>query len=84
MEELESLKEARQKVVGSKQTFRAIEKGEAEKVFVAKDADAKVVDPIVQQCQQKGIELYYASSMSELGRSCGIKIGAASAAIVNN
>ena len=80
--ELESLKEARRKVVGSKQTFRAIEREEAKKVYVAKDAEAKVIDPIVKLCQDKGVEWEYANSMNELGSRCGIKVGAASAAIL--
>lgn len=82
MEKLESLKEARQKVVGSKQTFRALEKEEARMVFVAHDADAKVVEPIIRQCQEKDVEWDYAGSMAELGKMCGIKVGAASAALL--
>jgi len=80
--ELESLKKARLKVVGSKQTYRAIEKGEAQVVYIAEDADAKVADPIIQLCREKGIKWYYAGQMSELGQNCGIRVGAASAAII--
>ena len=68
--------------VGSKQTKLAIENGQAIKVFVARDAEARLVDPIVQQCTEKGIPVVRAVSMSELGKACGIQVGAAVAAIV--
>ncbi len=80
--EAKSLKEARRKVVGTKQTYRAVENGEARTVFVAEDAEDKVKEPVVQLCQEKGIEWHYAGSMAELGEQCGIKVGAASAAVI--
>ena len=69
--------------VGSKQTRLAIDNGEALKVFVARDADAKLVEPIIDQCRDKGIPLVRAVSMRELGKACGIQVGAAAAAMVH-
>ncbi len=80
--EAEALKKARRKVVGSKQTYRAVENGEARKVYIAEDAESKVVDPIIQRCKENSIDWYYISSMQELGQKCGIKVGAASAAVI--
>ncbi len=79
----ESLKEARRKVIGSKQTYRAVEKEEARVVFIAEDAESKVVEPIIQLCREKGIDWHYGGNMAELGQKCGIKVGAASAAIID-
>ena len=68
--------------VGTKQTRLAIERGEAEKVFIANDAEPKLVEPIVQRCQELGIPLVSDSSMRELGKACGIQVGAAAAALL--
>lgn len=68
--------------VGAKQTKLAIEKGEAVKVFIAGDADANLVAPIAERCKELGIPLVNVISMRELGKACGIQVGAAAAALV--
>ena len=79
---IEQLKEARHKVVGTKQTLTALEKGEALAVFVADDADEKVITPVITLCEARGVELHHVESMLELGKLCGIKVKAATAAIL--
>lgn len=79
MEEL--LSSARRKVVGTKQTIKALEKGEVLQVFVARDAEEKVIRPVVSLCEANNIEPQFVDSMHELGRICGIKVKAATAAI---
>ncbi|MEW5783696.1 MAG: ribosomal L7Ae/L30e/S12e/Gadd45 family protein [Bacillota bacterium] len=79
---LEQLKDARQKVVGTKQTLKALEKGEALAVFIAGDADPKVSGPVIALCETRGVALHYVDSMLELGKLCGIKVKAATAAIL--
>lgn len=68
--------------VGTKQTKLALEKGEAQKVFIADDADEKLVSPIVELCRELGIPLVSVDSMRELGKACGIQVGAAAAALI--
>lgn len=68
--------------VGTKQTKLAIEKGEAVQVFIAGDADTKLVEPIAERCRELGIPLIGIVSMRELGKVCGIQVGAAAAAVV--
>lgn len=68
-------------MVGSKQTLKALEKGEAQLVFIARDAEDKVTGPVLQICQTDGIEFYYVETMFKLGKMCGIKVKAAVAAI---
>lgn len=70
------------KVVGAKQTLKALAKGQAQSVYIAKDADSKVVTPIAEQCVQQQVEVVYMESMSELGRACLIDVGAAVASII--
>ncbi len=80
----DDIKGARQVVVGTKQTMKALENGEAQKVFVARDAEEKVARPVVSLCEEKGIEVRHIDTMYELGKMCGIKVKAASAAIIDN
>ncbi len=78
---MERLKNARIKVVGTKQTQKAIEKDQTQVVYVAKDAEERIVSPIIRLCEDKNLELVLVDSMAELGKACGIKVGAAAAAI---
>lgn len=77
------LKNAQSRVVGAKQTLKALEKGMARKVFIAKDADEKVVRPVIYLCDEHHIRPHYVNSMYELGKLCGIKVKAAVAAITD-
>lgn len=78
----ETLKKSKHKTVGIKQTLRALEKGNVFRVYIAKDAEMHVLRPIVEQCRNKGIELLEIQTMTELGKACGIEVGAAVAALL--
>jgi len=69
--------------VGTKQTTKAVENGTAAKVFVARDADPKLTGKIAALAKKHNVELVYVDSMKQLGKACGIDVGAAMAAIVN-
>jgi len=79
---LERLKTAEYRAVGTHQTAKAIERGRARLVFVAADADRRVVQAVVAAGRERGLELIEVSSMKELGRACGIAVGAAAAAVL--
>lgn len=79
---LEDLKGAR-KVVGIKQSEKAVASGEATKVYVARDAHERVTAPFVKLCEDAGIEIIYADTMSALGHACGIDVGAAVVAVLD-
>ncbi len=78
----ERLLSSRKKTVGAKQTLKALERGQAKVVFVAKDADRFVVDPILQLGLQKGIPIIQVETMQSLGKACRIEVGCAVAAIL--
>ncbi|RKD30941.1 ribosomal L7Ae/L30e/S12e/Gadd45 family protein [Thermohalobacter berrensis] len=78
---LSKLKDVK-KVVGTKQTKRAVKNDEAELVFIAKDADAHVTADLIQLCKEKSVEMVYVDTMKELGKACQIDVKAASAAII--
>jgi large subunit ribosomal protein L7A len=68
--------------IGTKQTMKAIESGIAVEVFVAQDADPRLIAQVVQLCEQRGVKLTQVDTMRNLGRTCGIEVGAAMAAVV--
>ena len=70
------------KVVGIKQTRKAVLSGIALEVFVARDAEKRIVAPALDACEQMGLSVTWIETMSELGRACGIEVGAAVAALV--
>ena len=76
---LEELKQA-QKVVGSKQARRALRDGRAKKIYIARDADPRMLQPLVQEAVHAGVRVEQADSMKLLGEACGIAVGAAIAA----
>lgn len=71
------------KVVGAKQTIKMIKDNKASIVYLAKDAEAKVIKPIEGLCIQNNVKYIYIESMKELGQMCGIDVGAATAALIN-
>ena len=73
---------ATKKVAGYKQTMNTIEKGSAELVYLAKDAEEKIRTPILEACRVKGIPVVDSDSMNDLGKAVGIQIGTAVAAII--
>jgi large subunit ribosomal protein L7A len=76
-----SLKLPAKRIVGAKQTLKAAKGGIADIVYLAKDADPKVTVPIVEACKQTNTEIVYVNTMEELGKMCGIDVGAATACV---
>ena len=70
------------KVVGVKQTKRALNDGRAGRVFLAEDADPRVTEPVEALCAEKGVGVERVPSMKELGGACGIAVGSAVAALL--
>lgn len=79
---LDRIREANRKAVGLNQTTKAIEHGAAREVFVARDADQRLVSRIAALAQQHNIPLVWVETMRQLGEACNIQVGAATAAIV--
>lgn len=68
------------KVIGKKQTQKALSKGQVKKIYIAQDADKTVINGIVNICKDKNIEIIYIESMKKLGKNFGIDVKAAVAA----
>lgn len=69
------------RLVGLKQSLRAIDEGLVKKAFVAKDAAPNIYNKIVIACSKNSIEIEYVDTMKELGGICGIDVGAAVAVL---
>ena len=62
------------KVIGIKQSTKLIKNGEGKVLYVAKDANAKLISPIIQLAEEKNIEIVEVSTMKELGKIGGIDV----------
>ena len=79
---LDELKTAGAKVVGVKQTAKALQKNMASGVYVAADAEERITAPIKAECEKQNVTCLIVESMQALGKACGIHAGASAAAIL--
>ena len=70
-------------VVGARQLKKALISGKARLVCLAENADPALTGPIQVLCQQNSVACAWVPSMADLGRACGIDVGAAAAAAVD-
>ena len=70
------------KVVGVKQSRRAIREGRALQVFLATNADPALTGPLAELCAAAGVPVEQAATMEELGKAAGIQVGAAVVAVL--
>ena len=69
------------KVVGAKQVRRALKDGRAARLYMAMDADPRLLQPLVQAAVNRQVPVSQVPTMKELGQSCGIAVGAAVAVL---
>ncbi len=69
-------------VAGAKQLRKAVLSGAAQEVFLAENADPAITEPIEALCKQHMVACTWVRSMTDLGKACGIEVGAAVAAAV--
>ena len=67
-------------VVGAKQLRKALQNGRASRVFLAQNADPALTEPLSALSKEYDIPVAWVPSMQELGKHCGIEVGAAAAA----
>lgn len=81
---LDRMKNAPKCAIGSKQAAKALEKGNAKMVYLARDADQHITLPLNFQCENKGVRVVWVDTMTALGKACGIEVGAAAAAVIED
>ncbi|MGV8906133.1 MAG: L7Ae/L30e/S12e/Gadd45 family ribosomal protein [Acetobacterium sp.] len=70
------------KVIGTKQTLKAVKDGKALKVFLAEDTEEHIKKSIIDCCNEHNITVERVETKIGLGRSGGIDRGAAVITIV--
>lgn len=79
---MQRLMQARKKAMGFKQSLKAIERGTAQLVFLARDAEDKIRRPILEMSSSKGVPVVEVQTMAELGKAGGIQVATAVAAVL--
>lgn len=67
--------------VGQKEVKKLVANRMAEKVFIASDCDDAISDSIKKGATDAGAQVVTVETMKELGRICGIDVGASCAAV---
>ena len=70
------------RVIGIRQSTRAVSNNSALHAFIAHDADENVKTPFLALCTKKKVNITWVDSMTNLGRACNIKLGASVAVIL--
>lgn len=70
------------KVVGTRETVRSIDKDLVSQVFIARDAEKKTIQRVMELCREKSIPINEIETMEELGRLCSVQVSTAVAAIL--
>ena len=78
---LDELNKSR-KVVGIKQLRKSLKEGKVLRAFAAENAEPRLTDPLADECASFGVDLIWVPTMAELGKACGISVGAAAAGML--
>jgi large subunit ribosomal protein L7A len=70
------------KVIGIKQCTKSILNGKGTILYVAKDADSNLTNPLIELANEKKVKIII-STMKELGKMCGIDVKASSVLILD-
>ena len=62
------------KVIGIKQATKAIKNGKGTVLYVAKDAEKKLIIPLVELACNNNIKIIDIDTMKDLGKMCGIDV----------
>ena len=78
----ERLKKRGMRVVGVRQALRTVREGNAEMVFVAMDADARLRHQVEKEAEANGVALRLVATMEELATLCRVDVPSAAAAVL--
>ncbi len=76
------IRENQSKIIGLRQTIRAIQQDKVTRVFIASDIEEHIIRKITDLCEEKNIPIVALDmTQKELGRLCRIEVGASVVAI---
>ena len=67
------------KVIGIKQSLKSMKNGLGDTLYIAKDADSKLIKPLIEYADENNINIQHIDTMKELGKMCGLQIESAAA-----
>ena len=70
------------KVIGIKQCLKFIKLGKGKVLYVANDADARLISPLIELAEKENIKIVEISTMKELGLMSGIEVKSAATLII--
>lgn len=62
------------KVIGLRESLKALKDNKVQKVFIAQDANPKLVSPVLHLCEENQVETEFVESSRQLGLSNGIGV----------
>ena len=69
---------------GTNETTKAVERGNAQLVFVAEDVSPEeIVMHLPELAEEKGIPVIFVETQDDVGHAAGLEVGSAAAAIVD-
>ena len=84
LEALEVARDTGRVKKGTNETTKAIERGNADLVFVAEDVSPEeIVMHIPELADEKGIPVVFIETQDDVGHAAGLEVGSAAAAIVS-
>ncbi|SFB24873.1 MULTISPECIES: 50S ribosomal protein L7ae-like protein [unclassified Bacillus (in: firmicutes)] len=78
----EKVLQAKNLIIGTKQTEKALKAGNVIEIVIAEDADPRLTTKAIQTALNNNIPVLYVDSMKKLGKTCGIEVGASVVAII--
>ena len=79
---LDLIKDGKRRTVGTRETRKALEKGLLEGIFIAMDAEHRLVKPLIAAARASGISIYYVETMKKLGAVCDVEVDTAIAGVL--
>ena len=73
-----------QKVVGVKQTLKALKNSQGKTLYIAKDADSSITEPILNLAKTSSLQITFVDTMRELGNLCDIDVACAAALLLED
>ena len=70
------------KVIGIKQCLKFIKLGKGKVLYVANDADARLISPLIELAEKENIKIVEVSTMKELGLMSGSEVRSAATLII--
>lgn len=69
-------------IIGLKQTFKHLKNGKGELLYAAKDVENNLLEQVINLANERTLDIVYIDTMKELGKLCGIDVGASVALVL--